>query len=121
VCHQYKPGPSHELLTIPIIPLSYQPVLLQQYHNHPTAGHLGPEKTAARIKQVGYWVGMFQDIEQYCRACQVCQVSKLPMPPKVPMLNLPIGKPWQMVAVDIREVPLSCNNNRYLLVIQDYL
>ena len=36
------------------------------------------------------------------------------------MVNVPIGKPWQMVAVDILEVPVSSNNNRYLLVIQDY-
>jgi len=33
---------------------------------------------------------------------------------------MPIGRPWQMVAVDILEVPLSFNKNRYLLVIQDY-
>ena len=33
---------------------------------------------------------------------------------------MPIGKPWQMIAVDILEVPVSRNNNRYLLVIQDY-
>ena len=32
----------------------------------------------------------------------------------------PIGKPWQMIAVDILEVPISSNNNRYLLVVQDY-
>ena len=39
----------------------------------------------------------------------------------VPVLpNTPIGHPWQMVAVDILEVPLSAANNRYLLVIQDY-
>ena len=36
------------------------------------------------------------------------------------MVNVPIGKPWQMVAVDILEVPVSSNNNRYLLVIQYY-
>ena len=28
---------------------------------------------------------------------------------------------WEMVAVDILEVLLSYNNNRYLLVIQDYM
>ena len=39
----------------------------------------------------------------------------------VPVLpNTPIGHPWQMVAVDILEVPLSAANNRYLIVIQDY-
>ena len=29
-------------------------------------------------------------------------------------------KPWQMVAADVPEVPVSSNNNRYLLVVQDY-
>ena len=31
-----------------------------------------------------------------------------------------IGKPWQMVATDILEEPVSSNNNCYLLVVQDY-
>jgi len=36
------------------------------------------------------------------------------------MTSVPIGKPWQMIAIDILEVPLLYNNNRYLLVVQDY-
>ena len=36
------------------------------------------------------------------------------------MTSVPIGKPWQMVAADILEVPVSSNNNCYLLVVQDY-
>ena len=120
VCRQYQPGPVHELTTVPIIPSSYRQTLLLQYHSHPSAGHLGPEKTAARIRQVGYWVGMLHDIDQYCRECSVCQSSKPPAPQKAPLLSMPIGRPWQMVAVDILEVPLSFNKNRYLLVIQDY-
>ncbi len=35
-------------------------------------------------------------------------------------MHVPIGRLWQMVAVDILEVPISSNNNRYLLVTQDY-
>ena len=46
-----------------------------------------------------------------------CQESK---PQEAPMCNVPIGRPWQMIAVDILEVPVSNRNNRYLLVIQDY-
>ena len=38
----------------------------------------------------------------------------------VQMTNVPIGRPWQMIAMDILEVPVSSNNNRYLLVAQDY-
>ena len=36
------------------------------------------------------------------------------------MYNMPVGQPWQMIAVDVLKVPPSTHNNRYLLVIQDY-
>ena len=39
---------------------------------------------------------------------------------RAPLVNVPICRPWQMVAMDILEVPVSPNNNWYLLVIQDY-
>ena len=63
---------------------------------------------------------MARDVERHCRECETCQPSKLSMPQRAPLVNMPIGRPWQMVAVDILEVPLSRNNNRYLLVLQDY-
>ena len=63
---------------------------------------------------------MLHDINKYCHECSVCQASKTPTPMKAPLVNVPIGKPWEMVAVDILEVPVSYRNNRYLLVIQDY-
>ena len=63
---------------------------------------------------------MAGDVVKYCRECSTCQQSKLSMPQRAHLINVPIGKPWQMVAVDILEVPLSTNNNRYLLVIQEY-
>ena len=80
MCRQYSPGPAADLLTVPIIPPSYQSILLNQYQ--PQAGHLGPAKTVARIRQVGYWVGMLQDIDQYCKECIICQASKSSAPQK---------------------------------------
>ena len=95
--------------------------LLKQHHDTPSAGHLGFEKTVAKVCQVGYWVGMLRHIDRYCRECSVCQRTKPPAPMKAPLTNVPIGKPWEMIAVDILEVPVSQHNNRYLLVIQDYM
>ena len=63
---------------------------------------------------------MARDVETHCRECEECQKSKLPIPTRAPLVNVPIGRPWQMVATDILEVPLSNRNNRYLLVVQDY-
>ena len=120
VYRQYTPGPTSEPLIVPIIPSTYQATLLFQYHDHPQAGHLGPDKTAAKIRQVGYWVGMLHDIDVYCQNCLVCQASKQPSPQKAPLINMPIGKPWEMIAVDILQVPVSSQNNKYLLLVQDY-
>ena len=63
---------------------------------------------------------MARDVERYCRECVTCQKAKLSQPIRAPLMNVPIGRPWEMIAVDILEVPLSHNNNRYLLVVQDY-
>ena len=63
---------------------------------------------------------MSQDVEQYYRQCDKCNASKPPAPQRAPMASVPIGKLWQMVAADVLEVPVFSNNNRYLLIVQDY-
>ena len=120
ICHKYTPGPAKDPVIVPVIPAALQTTVISQYHDVPGAGHLGPDKTAARMRQVGHWVGMLRDIDQYCRECSVCQTSKLPLPSKAPLMSIPVGRAWEMVAIDILEVPRSYHNNRYLLVVQDY-
>ena len=66
------------------------------------------------------WVSMSDDVNSYCRQCTTCQATKLPTPTPAPLANTLIGCPWQMVAVDVLEVPMSYRQNRYLLVVQDY-
>ena len=67
-----------------------------------------------------YWVGMSQDAEHHYQACSTCQEVKPLALSRAPLTNVPFGQPWEMVAVDILQLPLSCQNNKYLLVIQDY-
>ena len=54
------------------------------------------------------------DVERHCKECTVCQQTKPTMSTRVQMTNVPIGRLWQMIAVDILD------NNIYLLVVQDY-
>ena len=120
VSRTYRPGPSSVSVNVPLVPVSLQRDFLRQSHDSPQAGHLGADKSASRLRQMGYWVGMLQDVERYCQSCVKCQESKPPMPTKVPLTNIPIGQPWEMVAVDILQLPLSSQHNKYLLVVQDY-
>ena len=121
LCREYTPNPMEEAVTVPILPASLHQEALQRNHNAPAAGHQGVERTLDRVRREAYWVGMARDVERHCRECERCQQSKLSMPQRAPLTNIPIGRPWQMVAVDILEVPLSTGNNRYLLVVQDYV
>ena len=41
-------------------------------------------------------------------------------PQKALLSSVPIGKPWVMVAVNVLQVPISYQNNCYLLVFQVY-
>ena len=120
LCRRFVPGPLEEVITVPVMPTSLQLEILRNCHDIISAGHQGTGKTLDRLKRVAYWVGMAKATELYCRSCEVCQQSKLPMPVAVPMTNVPIGRAWQMLAVDVLEVPMSSHGNRYLLVLQDY-
>ena len=44
------------------------------------------------------------------------QQLKLTASMQFPMESIPIGSPWQIIAIDVHEFPLSFNNNHYLLV-----
>ena len=120
LCRRYVPNPSSDPVTVPILPRSMQKQALLRTHNIPSAGHQGSEKTLQRLRQEAYWVNIARDVIRHCQECVRCQQSKLTMPQRAPLTNIPIGKPWEMIAVDILEVPISRNNNRYLLVVQDY-
>ena len=37
------------------------------------------------------------------------------------MTSIPNGHPWEIVAVDVLQVPMSYQHSKYLLVVQDYL
>ena len=112
-CRKYTPGPLEMEKIVPVVPLSLQPTALKANHDIISSGHQGVEKTLQRLKRTAYWIGMANDTELYCRSCIVCQRSKLPMPTPVPMTNIPIGHPWQMLAVDVLQVPVSSRGNRY--------
>ena len=109
-----------EPVTVPILPSSLHRDALLRNHDVPTAGHQGFERTLDQLRQEAYWVSMARDVDRYCQTCSKCQQSKVNQPQRAPLTSIPIGRPWQMIAADILEVPLSTNNNRYLLVVQDY-
>ena len=36
-------------------------------------GHFGRDKTLAKVSERYYWLGMVEDVKEYCRKCDKCQ------------------------------------------------
>ena len=100
-----------------VIPEQMKAEFLERAHDK--GGHQGVEKTLDRLKMIAYWVGMQLAVTEYVNSCDRCQKAKLPLPTRAPLLNTPLGRPLQMLQVDVLEVPISSEGNRYLLVIED--
>ena len=73
------------------------------------SGHLGSEKTHARISEYYYWPGLYSEVIKYVKNCKTCQRTTTSNQEKIGLMDKRlIEKPWTMVAADIMgPLPLS--------------
>lgn len=97
--------------------------ILKEYHDSVLAGHRGVNQTMFKIKQVFYWENMNRDINNYIQSCKICQKNKVSRVNKVPMkITSTASRPFEKVFLDIvGPLPVSYNDNRYILTFQDDL
>ena len=105
-----------------VIPRSLQENVLTDLHDGALGGHLGVEKTLARLKERYYWPGHHTDVSDWCRNCPVCAARKNPNPKqKAPLQSVKSSHPLEIVAVDILgPFPEAQNGNKYILVACEY-
>ena len=105
-----------------LLPNPLREVVLHQLHDLRVTGHLGIQRTIARVQERFYWPGLSLDVARWCAACSVCAGRKgKPGPGRVPMHSLPTGAPFERIAVDILDTrKLTPRKFQYVLVISDY-
>ena len=59
-----------------VVPRTLREEIMQELHAGPLEGHLGVDKTVAKIKERFYWPGMYRDVEQWIRTCASCATRK---------------------------------------------
>ena len=60
------------------VPKAYQNLLIKEAHCSPFAGHMGIDKTYARLQTLYWWPGMQAATQQFISNCLTCQKSKNP-------------------------------------------
>ena len=100
---------------------SYQKSIVARCHDDATAGHLGIEKTFARVALRYYWPRYYAETQEYARNCGTCQRFKVEQrAPAGLMGRRVVERPWQVVAGDIiGPLPRTSKGFVYIVGFQD--
>ena len=95
--------------------------ILYMMHTHPTSGHLGIDATYAKVAMRYYWDQMYRDIKEYVKSCETCQ-KRLKGKRKEPLHPIQVGRAFERIGIDlVGPLPITKQNNRYIIVATDYL
>ncbi|KAG3181680.1 hypothetical protein PC128_g15006 [Phytophthora cactorum] len=75
--------------------------IMYEYHDTPTTGHPGREKTYLLLTRDFYWNHQYKWMRKYVRACEVCQRVKPAALSQAPLQSLPTpSECWQSTSMD---------------------
>ena len=105
-----------------VMPKHLRKELIEQFHSGPFAGHFSGQRTYGAMYPKFWWNGMYTDVQQYCKSCPQCTtVSGGPRVGRPPLQPIPVQRPFQLVGVDIMDLPITEQGNKHVLVFQDFL
>ncbi len=104
-----------------VIPESHVPTILHLIHDDVLAGHPGRERMLIAARKKYYWPTMKVDVTSHVWKCVKCTQHKGTLPKPAPILQYPPPEgPWDVVSIDLLQLPASHQISRYLLVCVDH-
>ncbi|KAJ3666393.1 hypothetical protein Zmor_001836 [Zophobas morio] len=100
------------------------PVILKEYHDNPSAGHPGYQRTLNKIKYKYKWKNMKDDIKRYVKQCDLCQRNKTERKVRRHPMEITTTStlPFERIALDIvGPLPITETGKKYILTLQDDL
>ena len=105
----------------PAVPQHLRQRLMEEHHRGPCGSHFGGKKLFQTMSRQWWWEGMHKDIMHFVQNCPECTIvsggRKTVHPPLHP---IPVQRPFQILGVDIMDLPLTKQGNRHILVFQDH-
>ena len=96
--------------------------VMKSVHGGPFAGHFAGPRLYKVLNRSWWWEGMYKDSVNYCKSCpQCCIVMGGGRPGKPPLQPIPVSRPFQILGIDVMDLPKTQQGNKHVLVIQDYL
>nr|GFA87438.1 reverse transcriptase domain-containing protein [Tanacetum cinerariifolium] len=97
--------------------------ILKACHYGPTEGHHGPNYTANKVFDSGfYWPTIYRDAQDLIKTCDVCQrQGKISQGDEMPQNSIQVCEIFDVWGIDFMGPFLSSRGNKYILVAIDYL
>ena len=93
--------------------------VMEQAHSGPCGGHFSGNRLFATLAHKWYWDGMYMDTVQNCKSCPQCAtVSGAGRSARPPLHPIPVQGPFQIVIVDVMDLPVTEQGNRHGVVFQ---
>lgn len=106
-----------------VLPAQQISSVIDLVHGSALGGHLGWEKTLAKLRERVFRPGLRKLVMDHVHACHQCQISK-PMTstrPRAELQPLKPLQPFELITTDIvGPLPLSKKGNKYILVVCDH-
>lgn len=103
-----------------VVPSDYKKKLMEEYHAAVMSGHFSGPRIYKTMSRQWWWEHMYQDIINYTCNCPQCTTATgVRRRQSLPMKSIPVDHPFQIVGVDIMELTLTTNGNKYAIVFQD--
>ena len=98
-----------------------QKKIVREFHDPPTAGHLGIARTKDLVAQTYWWPKLQKDVKDYVKGCTQCQANKVNTHTQRAPLYLVTTqaetRPFQTIALDfITKLPLSDGHDTILTI-----
>ncbi|GJQ75192.1 hypothetical protein Trydic_g9794 [Trypoxylus dichotomus] len=104
-----------------VVPTSMRVIIMKEYHDAPTAGHYGAEKTFQRISSKYYFIGTRRYIQEYVKSCIHCQRFKPVNIKPAGLLQTSVpSQQFEVIAVDlVGPLPEIPRENNWVLIVKD--
>ncbi|GJX63321.1 reverse transcriptase domain-containing protein [Tanacetum coccineum] len=97
--------------------------ILKACHNGPAKGHHGPNYTARKVFDSGfYWPTIYRDAHDLVKSCDSCQrQGRISQKDEMPQNDIQVCEIFDVWGINFMGPFLSSRGNKYILVAVDYL
>uniref|UniRef100_A0A914VEK8 RNA-directed DNA polymerase n=1 Tax=Plectus sambesii TaxID=2011161 RepID=A0A914VEK8_9BILA len=101
------------------LPQELRQTAVIEVHAGVFGGHLCFERVYYALAHTYYWPGMAKDVKRWLRSCLVCATSRDSPKHRPPLNPIQTEGIFDVLSVDVLEMPLTCNGNRYIVSFVD--